>query len=313
MKFLILITVLLNLNFALAQNTTSSSLGTASSSASTSVSASSSISLQDFDVKNKYSFSFNSFASSSYRAALKNNANIDSINYISFNYKLNPEERFSIRPTFYANSYGYNNRNELVESKSSLADLQLVYSRKSYGEFLGMKSSGSLKLYLPTSEFSRRTEMIAKFRPETYFDYDLTTSDTLTYLLKPDFYLQSHNYFVDENTTKTKTGTYKYDPRKTTKKFVLEQSLGIYHNINRSFGVVPSFGFIDEWSNSQEDLGERHNTDFKSSILMDWRVIRQLTFTMGVENKVRITDRRDPLMFFHPNDNSFILMTNAYL
>lgn len=300
-----------------SNSTTSASITSASSASDVKTENSSKTSLiRDYDSQKNLYFSFNSFAFTSYRGVQNSNGNIDSVNYVSLNYKLNRYERVSIRPTFSASSSGVSYRGERTEkttSKTNLSDLQLVYSNRELGTIGDIDTSLSLKLYLPTSEFSQKTELIAKIRPETYFDYTINPSMSLSYLLKPDFYIQAHNYYIDETTSKNKDGSYKYDPRKVTRKFALEHGLGLYNNINRKFGYSPYFAFIEEWSNSQEDLGERHSTDFKSGVSMDWRVMRQLSFTLGLENRIKIADRKDPVMFFHPNENSVYLITNASL
>lgn len=232
--------------------------------------------------------------------------------YIALNYKLSKTKRFSIRPVFNVNTEGLDKKGNRIESGSSLGDAHLVYSDYEIATLGPAGVSTSFKLYLPTSEFSQQIHQIAKFRPETFVSLGTGTFSSVTWVIKPDFFIQSQTTFADTKAPLRKDGTY---PLKTTQLAALEHYLELDGNINKYFSVKPAAGFKEDWYNSggASFLPATHNTNAKLALGLDIRPLRNLSFTFIAENLVKITNRRDSVKFFRPEDNSLVLMTNASL
>jgi len=230
--------------------------------------------------------------------------------YLALNYKLSKTKRFSVRPVFNMNTAGLDKRGSKIESGSSLGDAHLVYSDYELASSGPIGVSSSFKLYLPTSEFSQNVNLIAKFRPETFISYALEYPFTLTWVIKPDFFIQSQTTFEDKNSPIRKDGTY---TRRTTQLAALEHYLEFATEINKYFTVKPAMGFKEDWYNSggASFLEASHNTNAKIALAMDFRPLKNLSFTMSAENIVKLNDRRDQVSYFRPEDNSLVLMTNA--
>ncbi|WP_413291050.1 hypothetical protein [Bdellovibrio sp. HCB337] len=232
--------------------------------------------------------------------------------YIALNYKLSKTKRVSVRPVFNVNSEGLDKRGSRIESGSSLGDAHLVYSDYELATIGAAGVSSSFKLYLPTSEFSQQIHTIAKFRPETFISYDIGSFSSITWVIKPDFFIQSQTSFEDRKARPRKDGTY---PRKTTQLAALEHYLELDGNINKYVSIKPSAGFKEDWYNSggAAFLPATHNTNAKLALGLDIRPVRGLSFTLIAENLVRVSNRKDAVKFFRPEDNSLVLMTNASL
>jgi hypothetical protein len=242
-------------------------------------------------------------------------ASFSAYNYFGLNYKLAKAKRFSLRPVFYYNTAGYNKYNEYNAQTTSLGDFHFVYSDYELANLGDVGVSMSFKVYLPISDYSRQTRMIAKVRPETYFTMPVGRFSSVSYVMKPDFYIQSQTAFVDDTTPKYDDGNYKFDPRKTTQTVGLEHYIEFNASMSRFWSLKPSIGFIDDWYNASpsENLPAGHNTVAKLALAVDMRVAKGLTFTLGYENKPKVVNRRDDLEFFRPEDNNTYLMTNASL
>lgn len=230
--------------------------------------------------------------------------------YIGLNYKLSKTQRFSVRPVFNVNSSGLDKRGKQVERGSSLGDAHLVYSDYELASIGPVGVSTSFKYYLPTSEFSQSINNIGKFRPETFISYDLGSFSSITWVIKPDFFIQSQTTFEDTKAPRRKDGTF---TRKTTQMAALEHYLELNASINKYFSVKPAVGFKEDWYNSggASFLQSSHNTNAKLALGFDIRPMRNLGFTLSAENLVRLTNRKTPVEYFRPEDNSLILMTNA--
>lgn len=234
-------------------------------------------------------------------------------NYVGLNYKFSSSQRFAIRPVFYYNTAGLDKGGRYVESDSSLGDLHLVYSNYEIASLGDAGVAMSFKVYLPTSEFSQSSKMIAKVRPETIVSWDIGRFSSLSYVAKPDFFIQSNTTFVDAFAPKNTDGSYKKDPRRSTQFAALEHYLELDANVSKYLSIKPAVGFIEDWYNSggAENLDSNHNTSAKLALGFDIRPMRRLSFTLGAENKVRLNNRRDNVVFLRPEDSGLFLMTNA--
>jgi hypothetical protein len=263
----------------------------------------------------KWNPSFFSIGGLTQQQVEKGGGSFSSYNYVGLNYKIDHARRFSIRPVFFYNTAGFNKYNEYDTQATQMGDLHIVYSDYEILKFEEVDVSTSFKLYLPTSDYSQQTHMILKFRPETYITKKVGMYNAITYVLKPDLYIQSQTVAVDATTPRNSDGGYRFDPRKTTEIAGLEHYLEFDASLSKSFSIKPSLGFIEDWYNSSaaENLPSGHTTSAKIGLSFDFRVAKRVTLTLGLENKPKITNRKDDLAFFRPEDNSAFLMTNASL
>ncbi len=224
-------------------------------------------------------------------------------NYIGLNYKLSNTRRFAIRPVFNYISAGKDKYNKDIKSDVSLGDLHIVYADYEIATLGQAKVSTGFKFYFPTSDSSQSSGMIVKFRPETFISTDVGRFDSITYVLKPDIYFQSRASNLD---------AFKND--KTTQVAGLEHYVEYNRSFNKMFSLKPSIGFIESWYNPSTDpKANSHRTEAKVALGLDIRAMKGLSFALCAENKFPVTDRKEAVSFFRPEDNGLVFITNASL
>lgn len=243
-------------------------------------------------------------------------SSVGSYDYISFNRRLDPDSKVSIRVAFLYNTAGFNKYGDNEKQDMSLQDLHFVYSHYDVGTIGDIEVAGNLKLYVPTSQSSQRSKMITRFHPEAYFFLPIGRFSGLTYAFKPDYYVQSQTAYYDDTTPTRPDGSFVTDPRHTTKMGSLEHYLQLDLDISKRFGFQVKAGTDEDWyyGSDAENLAGGHVTYAKLSAGFEIRVMRGLNFLLFVENKPMLaTYKKENVAFFRPQDNSVVLMTNAYL
>lgn len=231
-------------------------------------------------------------------------ASVFAYNYLALNYKFTKTQRISIRPVFQYTSQGNDNRgNQVTNDGTVLGDAHIVYADYEIATLGPANVSTSFKFYAPTSDSSQAQGMIMKFRPETFISMNVGRFDSLTYAMKPDFYVQSRfsnfNAKGQENTTKV---------------FEIEHYVEYGVSLNKTLTLKPSVGFIDTFYNkSQNPKVSSRGTSAKLALGLDIFAMKGLSFTLSAENKFSVADRRDDVAVGRPEENNVLLITNASL
>jgi len=238
-------------------------------------------------------------------------ASYSAYSYLGLNYKLNETRSWSLRPVFNANSEGLDKSGKKISADFSWGDAHLVYSDKEIATLGPVGVSTNFKLYLPTSEFSRQVHTVAIFRPETFVAYDLGGKMWLTWVIKPDFFIQSQTTFEDRSSPPVE-GSYK---RKATSLAALDHYLEFKRELNKVFAIKPYVGFKENWTHAggSSDLKAAHNTSAKLGLGIDLKPLQGVSFSLLAENLVRVSNRADAVKYFRSEDNSLILITTASL
>lgn len=231
-------------------------------------------------------------------------------NHLSINYKLTKKTRIAFRPVFYWNTAGVNKYGDKVDSDVSLGDAHFVYSDyemyESEDESVGL--SGSIKVYLPTSDFAKKAKSISQIRGEFYLSNRLTANDTLTYVSKPEVHFQSQTAFFDDSNPA-------FAKVKTTKAGALDHYIEYEHNFSSLFSGVQSMGFKEEWfyASKENNLDSSHRTQFKFSVGGKIYPARGTFAILSLENTTNLERPRDggKISFFHPDNNSLVLLLNS--
>lgn len=241
---------------------------------------------------------------------VRDNASIFAYNYLALNYKFNKTQRVSVRPVFQYTSSGQNAYGADVKQDTVLGDAHVVYSDYEIATLGPANVSTSFKFYMPTSQPSQDKGMLLKFRPETFISMNVGRFDSLTYAMKPDFFLQSRSSNIDDKGRENMTNV-----------FTLEHYVEYGLSLNKTFTLKPSIGFVDTWLNPTNNpkVPNTHFTDAKLALGLDIYAMRGLGFTLIAENKFRVTDRqmikgqRDDVAVMRPEENTILLITTASL
>jgi hypothetical protein len=253
------------------------------------------------EVPTNWGVSFYSLGSVAQQQIERGGASYFAYNYIGLNYRLSKTTRFLIRPVFNYTSSGKDKFNKDVKSDTTLGDLHLVYADYEIATLGEANVSTSFKFYLPTSQGAQESGMIVKFRPETFVALDVGRFDTMTYILKPDFFLQSRGSYLDA-----------FNKDKTTQIANLEHSIEYGRSLSKIFTLKPSVGFIEAWYNPTKDPKfNTHKTEAKIALGLDIRAAKGLSFTLSAENRFFVANRKDEIAFFRPEENGLVFITNA--
>lgn len=261
-------------------------------------------------------FSIASLSNMSYGKTADSTRSVDSYNYFGFNYKIDSDTKFSVRIPFVYNTAGQNEYADQVSSVLDLQDVHFAYSKYDLGYIGDVDISGNVKLYMPTSEYSQNSKLVTKLRFEAYFEYSIGRFSSITYGVKPDIYWQRQTAYYDPNTPQWENGTFKKDPRGTTKQYSFEHFVEGVIDINRYFSVKPKAGFDEDWyySSDAEQLEGNHVTKVRAGLGLEMRVMRGLTFTAGVQNTTSLGSYKGKdVTWMQPENTEYTLMTNAFV
>ncbi|MGZ3771868.1 MAG: hypothetical protein ACXVCR_19630, partial [Bdellovibrio sp.] len=205
-------------------------------------------------------FSIASVPNMSYGKKATSDRSLESYNYFSLNYKLDSDNKIAVRIPFNYNSAGQNEYGDQVASVTDLQDVHIVYSKFDLGYIGDIDMSGNAKIYFPTSEASQNSRMITRLHFDVFFDYAISRFSTIRYAVKPDIYWQRQTAYFNPDTPQYEDGSFKKDPRSTTKQYALEQYVQAIIDLNKYFAVKPQVGFDEDWyySSSIEALEGNH-------------------------------------------------------
>lgn len=239
---------------------------------------------------------------------------ISSYDYLSANYKLDYDQRVSVRLPFYLNTDGTNAYGDKVSSELAMADIHVVYSNYDLGYIGDVDLSGKVKLYLPTSRRSANSRQVTQVRLEGYADYAITRSILIAYVVKPDIYWQTQTVAINDTVPQYADGTYMRDPRATTQQYGLEHYIQLQWTINSIFSLASKTGIDEGWyhSSAAEDIDGSHVTRLRLGLDLWIRPVRGLSFTLGVSNETNLGYARnnDNIRFVEPENTQYSLMTN---
>lgn len=261
-------------------------------------------------------FSIASYSNMSFGKKETSARSLDSYNYIGLNYKIDADTKFSVRIPFVYNTAGQNEYGDQVSSVMDLQDVHFAYSKYDLGYIGDVDISGNVKVYLPTSEYAQNSKMIAKVRMEAYFEYSIGRFSSITYAMKPDIFWQRQTAYFNPDTPQWDDGSFKKDPRATTKQYSFEHYVEAVLDINRYFSVKPKAGFDEDWyySSDVEQMEGSHVTKLKVGLGLEMRPVRGLTFTLGAQNQTTLGSYRGKdVAYGQPENTEYSLMTNAFL
>lgn len=242
---------------------------------------------------------------------------VDSYDYFSLNYRINPDSKASLRIPVLFNSSGVDQYGTQKASQVSLSDIHFSYSNYDLGYIGDIDVSGVAKLYLPTSKYMQTAKTIAKIRFEGYFDWQFGRFSSLEWVVKPDIYIQSQTaLFNPDDIPQYDDGTFVRDPRSTTKQFGLKHYLQLNLDINKYLGFQCSAGFDESWyhSSAAEDLEGSHSTAATAGVGLEVRPMRGLSFLLLVSNDTRLNSYRgNDIQWMQPENTQYAIMTNAFL
>jgi hypothetical protein len=227
-------------------------------------------------------------------------------NFLSFNYKIDNDSRIAIRPVFTISSPGTDKYDEdLNRWKTALGDAYISYSRFNLSDIGPFGTRANLRLYVPSSEFSRNNGMITQIHPEYYLETSLGRHWGVELQFKGDYFFNSKRAY----SFKTESGTV---IQTTNKEVELESIAELRYRINRFFAFKPRILWHDEWylSSPSNNKASRHNQEFSYGAGFEFRGSENFNTTLQFSNVLQTYPRRRRESLGLPQNNEIVALTN---
>ncbi len=240
---------------------------------------------------------------------------LDSYVYFSFNKSIASDQRFSVRIPFANNTAGFDAYGEEVPWMTNLQNVHFVWTDYDWGYLGDVDFQGKVKIYLPTSEYSQASKMVAQLRVEFIADYTVAPKWQFHYEFVPDIYWQTQTASLNEDVPLRYDGSYAWDPRQTTQQYGLNQKFRLSYDVTPRFGVDGGFEIDEGWyySSTAENLNGRHSTTCTPNMGIKLSLDRYF-FRFGVGNTTRLEGYRGKdVQFFLPENTEYSLMFTGSL
>lgn len=271
----------------------------------------------DADNSKIWTTHFNLSAYSETETLDKGGASWSGSSYFSFNYKIDGDERFAIRPVIYFNTPGFNKYGDNLSSDASLGDLYFVYTHYDIIETSSdsYSLSFSQRAYLPTSENSKATKMMARSGSSLLHKFQLAKYTYLTLSHGFDYYFQSQKASLDPKVQTYPDGVTKWDPRRGNQQMALSTTLEFVHSFSRRWEMSSRASLYDSWYYGSDELARttglalesRHSTELAASIGGKYKMRRDTDFRASVSNSSYLGTG---YAFGRPSDNEVSIGTN---
>lgn len=204
-------------------------------------------------------------------------------NYLGLSYRPNRDLRLGVRYSFIYNTDGLdrNGREVIDANKAESADMSVLVTLKNILED-NIPSAMELKfqprVYLPTSDKSKASGMIASLRLETEMRYYINKTQGLRVWFQPRYYFQRN--------TSYQTGKVLRDGRlelKTTEMAQSKHGIEFSQALAKWFAVKPGFEIEESWSNTSptNELSEYRKSTIDYRLGFEFTISREINTTLG--------------------------------
>lgn len=227
-------------------------------------------------------------------------------NYLSFNYKIDDDQRIAIRPVFTVSTPGTDKYDEEISKwKTELGDAYIQYSRFNMFEIGPFGTRANLRLYLPTSQNSQNNGMIAQIHPEYYLETSFGRSSGVELQLKGDYFFQSKRAYSFTTGGGDVIQT-------TNKETELETIIEFRQRLNSKFNLKPRVSWHDEWflSSPVNNRASRHTQEFAVGMGLEWKPSEAFNTTLQVSNVTPVYPKFKKKKMWLPENNEVVALTN---
>lgn len=268
------------------------------------------------DSKDSYSpwrASFFNLSTMPVKSPEQGSAQVFTYNYFSFDYKLDFNRKYSIRPVFFYETSGYDSFGVYKSPTATLGDAYVQYVDYGLAYLPGEVSlGGQFRVHLPTSKQSKEINQIARFEGVFTFEKLLAKATTLSYEIRPNYYWQSQrNYlrtwtFIGGDRDGEETGRI-YQ----TKEYKLEHNLELATKWNKTFGNAISVGMTHEGYHDSaiENVVSRHTDELNvgASLIADLNY--KFNFIASISNNIPVHNAKRNAKLLRSDEMEYVLLT----
>ena len=219
---------------------------------------------------------------------------------------INRDIRLSARPAFGYSTSGRNIYGETVTNAIRTRDFSFVAKFSNLFEdslSTSFELANQFRLYLPTSDYSKDSGLIARLRYELEGRYSLAQFSSFRYYAKPSYYFQRSTVYLDNSNPRFPNTV------KTTPKVDLEHGGEFSFGLSKMFAIKPGFEIQEKWSNTSvaENKDEYRSTMIRTGVGLEIRASHEINFTVGLDST------RDLIAANKAPETAYTLMTNVAL
>lgn len=222
---------------------------------------------------------------------------LESYNYLSFEYRIGRGEKFFVRPAFLFQTSGEDLRGNRADSKFSWSDLYFGYASYNLPWLpFEMDYKSEFRVYVPTSETSQNSGMIARLRGDMKAYYPLTNRLTFLLWFKPDYFIQRRTAYVTDRGYANGTKDYGY-----------ELSANLYYQLRGGvFGFGGAVQHEQFWTHSSEieNIDIYRREDVSAQAFVGINAYGLLTH-VGVDQTRNVSAPRDSLVAFRDTETQY--------
>lgn len=240
-------------------------------------------------------------------------AQVFTYNYFSFDYKLDSNRKYSIRPVFFYETSGYDSFGSYKSPKATIGDAYAQYVDYGMAFLPGeVNMAGQFRVHLPTSQQSKEINQIARFEGVFTFEKLLARTLSLSYEVRPNYYWQSQKNYL-------RTWTYVGGDRDgeltgriyQTKEYKLEHALEIEKKWNKHIGNAISIGMTHEGYHDSaiENVESRHTDEINVGASLIADINHKFNLIASIQNNVPLHSPKREAKFLRSDEMEYVLLT----
>lgn len=199
-------------------------------------------------------------------------------NYLGLSYRPNRDLRLGVRYSFTYKTDGFDELGREVNdaNKTESADMSVLATIKNILEDeipSAMELKVQPRVYLPTSDKSRASGMIASLRLENEMRYYFNRSQSIRAWFQPRYYFQRNTAYVND------AGKFR-----TTEMFQSKHGLEFSQGLTKWFAFKPGFEIEESWSNASpaNNLSEFRDSKIDYRLGFEFTISREINTTLGL-------------------------------
>ncbi|GIL18560.1 MAG: hypothetical protein BroJett040_23110 [Oligoflexia bacterium] len=230
--------------------------------------------------------------------------------YVALLYRIDENQKISIRPAFNTQTGGSDQFGKEKESKTSLADFHMTYSNYTLATLPGeWDLSGTFYIYWPTSESSQQKKWISRVQSWLIFDKKLDRNWSVTYNMKPDYYFHTQKSYRAETVYPDGGRSVRSDNNMIGK---LDHYVSLSRYLNKVFTPGIDIGLSHEWYYGSEEANSKSAVaEYFKMAPNTWIMLsKRFKFIAGIENRIDLRDRRgEDFQLFRDKETSYYIMS----
>jgi hypothetical protein len=229
-------------------------------------------------------------------------ARIESYNYFTFDHRISSNQSFSVRPVFYLGTAGTNYRDQYQSADFSIGDAYMNWVVHRVATLPGdWRLKAHTRVYVPTSEDSRKHGMVARLRPWWLLSRNFGRKWEVIFNLEPDYYFVQRTTFLDDRGRAL-----------GNRQFGYESKAELRYNFNRTYAATLAGGHAQSWSYASEanNIDTRYRTEDISIEASVSAALKSVFLVLGLSQSHGVARPYSDFSFFRADETEYFLLSS---